>query len=535
MLGHRKLEAADYVSILKRRMIMILCFAVVCPILGALLTKLIQPKYMSQTLVLIEEQKVPEDYVKPVIASGLDERLSSMREQILSRSRIQPVIEKYSLYNTGRMTMDERVELARKAINIQPIRSAITNNKGLPGFFITFVANDPHTAQLVCGEITSLFLNENLRSREASAEGTTDFLKGQLADAKRNLDEQDAKLAAFQRQYFGKLPGEEGTNLNMLNSLNTQLEATTQALGRMDQDRVFAESMLSQIQASSAPTPGIGSAAAETPISEIASPAVLAKQRQLASLQDKEADLVSQYTPSHPDVIAVRRQIADLRKELAQPAASAPIAMGGGGQSRLALRTTDSLQVQQLRSQLRAAELGLAEKRREQSIIQGKLGMYQERVQSSPQVAEEYKELTRDYTTVQKFYDELDAKMNHSKMATDLERRQEGEQFRVMDEPNLPDTPSFPNVYIFAGGGFGIGLLLSLAIAAFLEYQDTSLRNERDVWAFTRLPTLGIIAVSGDIEHEVIVHPKLWERLLSRVKRTPTVKTDEDSLARARG
>ena len=534
MLGHRKLEAADYWSILKRRMVMILCFAVVCPILGAILTKFIQPKYMSQTLVLIEEQKVPEDYVKPVIASGLDERLSSMREQILSRSRIQPVIEKYSLYNTGRATMDERVELTRKAINIQPIRSAITNNKGLPGFFITFVANDPHTAQLVCGEITSLFLNENLRSREASAEGTTDFLKGQLTDAKRNLDEQDTKLAAFQRQYFGKLPGEEGTNLNMLNSLNTQLEATTQSLSRMEQDKVFSENMLAQIQASTAPTPGLGSEESKVPLSEIMSPAVMAKQKQLNSLQDKETDLLNQYTPNHPDVVAVRRQIADLKKELAQPAASAPVAMGGGG-TRPVQRTQESLQVQQLRAQLRAAELGIAEKRREQSVIQGKLGMYQERVQSSPQVAEEYKSLTRDYTTAQKFYDELNAKMSHSKMATDLERRQEGEQFRVMDEPNLPDTPSFPNVWIFAGGGLGIGLFLSLAIAGFLEYKDTSLRNERDVWAFTRLPTLGIIAVSGDIEHEVVVHPKLWDRIISRIKRTPPVKTDGDSLASARG
>jgi polysaccharide chain length determinant protein (PEP-CTERM system associated) len=534
MLGHRKLEAADYVAILKRRRVMILACVVIFPILGAILTKFLPPKYMSQTLVLIEEQKVPEDYVKPVIASGLDERLSSMREQILSRSRIQPVIEKYNLYNTGRVTMDERVELARKAINIQPIRSAITNNKGLPGFFITFVANDPHTAQLVCGEITSLFLNENLRSREASAEGTTDFLKGQLTDAKRNLDEQDTKLAAFQRQYFGKLPGEEGTNLNMLNSLNTQLEATTQALSRMEQDKTFAESMLSQIQASSAPTPGLGSGA-EIPLSDVQSPAVLAKQKQLNQLQDKEAELLNQYTPSHPDVIAVRRQISDLKKELAQPASTAPVAMGGGGAARVAPHPAESLQVQQLRSQLRAAELGIAEKRREQSVIQSKLAMYQERVQSSPQVAEEYKELTRDYTTAQKFYDELDAKMNHSKMATDLERRQEGEQFRVMDEPNLPDTPSFPNVYIFAGGGFGLGLFLSLAISAFLEYKDTSLRNERDVWAFTRLPTLGIIAVSGAIEHEVNVHPTLWDRILNRIKRTPTVKTDGDSLAGARG
>ena len=473
--------------------------------------------------------------MKPVISSDLDSRLSSMKEQILSRSRLQPVIEKYNLYSTNHISMDERVDLTRKAIDIKPIRSAITNNKGLPGFFITFTAKDAHTAQLVCGEITSLFLNENLRSREASAEGTTDFLKGQLADAKRNLDEQDAKFAAFQRQYFGKLPGEEGTNMNMLNSLNTQLEAATQALARMEQDKTFAESMLAQLQASQAPTPGLGTPDSPAP-TIVQSAAYQAKQKEVATLEAKEADLTSQYTPNHPDVIAIRRQVAEAKRDLAQLADKGVTYVAGvATPAPVAPRPVDSLQVQQLRSQLRAADQGIQEKRREQQMIQSKLGMYQERIQSSPQVAEEYKELTRDYGTAQKFYDELNAKMEHSKMATDLERRQEGEQFRIMDDANLPDSPSFPNIYLFSAGGLGIGLLIGLGIAAFQEYKDTSLRNERDVWAFTRLPTLGIIAVSGEIPSDHPTHPNVWERILNRFKKTPAVKTDEDSVAGVRG
>jgi polysaccharide chain length determinant protein (PEP-CTERM system associated) len=544
MLGHRKLEAADYLAILKRRRVLIISCIVIFPIIGAILTNFISPTFLSQTLVLIEEQKVPDEYVKPVIGTDLEARLSSMKEQIMSRSRIQPIIEKYNLYNTSHMTMDDRVELARKAIDIKPIRSAITANKGLPGFFITFKASDAHTAQLVCGEITSLFLNENLRNRETAAEGTTDFLKGQLTDAKRNLDEQDAKLAAFQRQYLGKLPGEEGTNLSMLNGLNTQLEAATQSLSRMEQDKTYAESMLTTLQAGATPAQPLA-LGPDVPLSAIQSPAVQAKQRELQLLEDKEADLSSQYTPNHPDVIAVRRQISDLKKELAKPADTALAAMGpgansGGGNGAYTSslnqsRAADSLQIRQLQSQIRAADLGIQEKRREQQVIQSKLGMYQDRLSSTPQVAEEYKELTRDYATAQKFYEDLDTKMNHSKMATDLERRQEGEQFRVMDEPNLPDAPTFPNVWIFAAGGLVLGLMFGLSFAAMQEYKDTSIRNERDVWAFTRLPTLGIIAVAGEIHEEKHAHPKLWERILNRFKRTPTVKTDGDSLAGARG
>jgi hypothetical protein len=160
---------------------------------------------MSQTLVLIEQQKVPEDYVKPVVEEDLGARLASMKEQILSRSRIQPIIERFNLYAGGQATMDDRVEMTQKAIGVKPIPSAVG---GMPGFFITFKAQDARTAQQVCGEITSLFVSENLSAREQSAEGTTEFLKQQLADAKRNLDEQDAKLAAFEQKNIGRLPGQ---------------------------------------------------------------------------------------------------------------------------------------------------------------------------------------------------------------------------------------------------------------------------------------------------------------------------------------
>ncbi len=144
--------------------------------------------------------------------------------------------------------MDDRIDQTRKNIDIKPIHSEMARTGGLPGFFISFKDADPHTAQLVCGEIASLFVTANLNARAQSAEGTTDFLKGQLADAKRTLDDQDAKLAAFQSKYMGRLPGEESPNMNMLTSLNTQLDAATQALARMEQDKSYIEAMLAQQQ-----------------------------------------------------------------------------------------------------------------------------------------------------------------------------------------------------------------------------------------------------------------------------------------------
>jgi hypothetical protein len=140
--------------------------------------------------------------------------------------------------------MDERVDLTRKAIGITLISPG--QSRGMPGFYISFKAQDAHTAQQVCGEITSLFMSANLSARQESAEGTTDFLRQQLADSKRNLDEQDAKLAAFERKYSGKLPQQEASNTNTLQALTTQLEAATQAVSRIQQNTAFLETMIAQ-------------------------------------------------------------------------------------------------------------------------------------------------------------------------------------------------------------------------------------------------------------------------------------------------
>src|SRR5271156_2306295 len=181
MLGHRALTVQDYTAILKKRWWIIAIPAIIFPIVGYGITFLVQPQYVSQTLVLVEQQRVPESYVKAVVTEDLNGRLATMREQILSRSRLQPIIERFNLFANSKLSMDDRIDLTRKNIGITPIQSEITRTNGLPGFFISFKANDARTAQLVCGEIQSLFVSENLSDRAASAAGTTDFLQGRLA------------------------------------------------------------------------------------------------------------------------------------------------------------------------------------------------------------------------------------------------------------------------------------------------------------------------------------------------------------------
>src|SRR6202789_1919664 len=483
MLGHRALTVQDYVTILKRRWWIIAVPAIIFPVVGFAISFFVQPEYISQTLVLVEQQKVPESYVKAVVTEDLSERLASMREQILSRSRLQPIIERFNLFANNKLSMDDRIDLTRKNIGITPIQSEIARTNGLPGFFISFKASDPRTAQLVCGEIQSRCSSEHLSDRAASAAGTTAFLQGQLADAKTKLDEQDEKMRQFQQKYVGKLPGAESSNINMLSSLNTQLDAATQALARMEQDKSYAESILAMQQQNQA-----------TQSTEHGGLAPQEEQVQLQQLLAQEADLKARYTDDYPDVVATERKIKELRQKIAEQPAPAPTTIT----SSATPKPTDSMGVQQLRAQIRAMDQGIAQKKRDQAAVQTQLHLYQERVASSPEVEEEYKSITRDNQTAQTFYDELLNKIQTAKMATDLERRQQGEQFRVMDEPNLPEAPSSPKRPVYVGERLADGLALSLFIVGLLEYLDTAVRSERDIWAFTKLPTLGVIGFNGE-------------------------------------
>jgi polysaccharide chain length determinant protein (PEP-CTERM system associated) len=474
MLGHRELTMEDYAGILKRRFGLILTFGVLFLGAGIGATYIVSPQYVSQTLVLIEQQKVPEDYVKPVVSEDLGQRLASMKEQILSRSRVEPIIGRFNLFATGNQTMDDRVELTRKAISVTPIRSDQSRG-GMPGFFISFKAEDARTAQQVCGEITSLFVSANLSAREQSAEGTTDFLRQQLTDAKTNLDEQDAKLATFQRKYLGKLPEQAASNANTLQALTTQLDAATQSLNRIQQNVTFLEAMIAQ-QAQEAH--------GAEPITGVT---VDQRRKELKNLIAQKEELQSLYTPDHPDVVAISRKIDELQVEIAH----VPTEPATGVVPE---RAPDTPQLQQLKAQLRATQQSMVAAKQEQGRIEQQVRTYESRIESSPMVEQEYKQITRDHETALQFYNTLLTKMNESSMATALERRQQGEQFRVMDAPNLPERPTFPNRLVFAGGGIAVGLFLGLLLAALLEYRDTTLRNERDIWAFTKLPTLAVIS-----------------------------------------
>src|SRR5208282_2016112 len=473
-MTQRQLTPADYLAMFRRRWTLILAVLVLGGPLGYGVARVVPTRFKSQTLVLVDQPSVPSDIVKPVDSTDINQRLASMQEQILSRSRLEPIIRKYDLYpkDISKVPMDDLVAKLQKSIEVTPIEPmAEIRTNDLPGFYITVTMEKAQIAQEVCAAVTSMFISENNRLRQSRSQETTQFLGQQLGDAKQKLDEQDAKLAAFKSRNIGTLPDEEQTNLNLLMGLTSQLDAATQALARAQQDKTFAESMLSQQLAAWQATQED-----KTPDTQ---------QTQLAALESQLTSLRARYTDDYPDVIKTKNDIAALKAKMADTELQKS--------TQPAKAAVEPPQIQQLRAQAHTFDQVIAEKTREQDDIKRQIGVYQGRVQSSPAIEQEYKQLTRDYQTAQDFYNDLLKKRDQSAMATDLERQQEGEQFRVLDPANLPDKPAFPNRLFFTLGGFGGGLAFGLGLAFLLEMKDTSFKTEGDVEFALRLPVLAMV------------------------------------------
>jgi len=249
MSKHRPFTPGDYGAMLRRRWLLILLPTLFGPAIGYGVSLLFHSRYTSHSLLLIEPQRVPDSYVKPVITEDLNQRVENIQEQTLSRTRLQPLVERYGLFKdqAPRKTMEELVAMLQKAIELTPIKPIVRSREEIvPGFQIDVTLDDPRVAQQVCADVVSMFVDEDLRQREHTAQGTTSFLQSQLDDAKRNLDQQDAKLAAFKRKYTGMLPDQMQTSLTLLTTLQSQLTAVTQALNRAQQDKAYTDSVIEQ-------------------------------------------------------------------------------------------------------------------------------------------------------------------------------------------------------------------------------------------------------------------------------------------------
>jgi len=476
MIENRELNMNDYLAMLRRRLKVILIPTLLAPLVGFAVSFAFTPKYTSKSIVLIEEQKVPEGYVKPVITEDLGQRITRLNQRATSAEELRPVIEKLKLSEGNGFAMS--VDQISKGVTIQAIQAAVPGSTGrdkgdVPGFNVNFTGDSPRQAQMICSEVTNIMIRENFADREEIARQTTEFLGRQVEDAKRRLDDLDSKLAVFKGRYMGQLPTDSDKNLQYLMALNSQLEANTQTLNRAQQDKAYAESMLAQ------------QLAAWKSSADSTDPKTL--QKQMADLQSQLLQLKARYTDDYPEVVKTKNDIKALQKKIDEiNAASANPSDESSSKSSL----SEPPEIQQLRLQIHQQQETITQATRAQQKIQDEIKIYQGRMALSPAIDQQYKELTRDYETAQKTYNDLLTKKNLAETQTAMEREQQGEQMHVLTAASLPDSPSFPNRLFFAGGGLAGGLVIGLVLATWLEFRDQCVRTEEDVIALMQLPVL---------------------------------------------
>lgn len=495
---------ADYWAMVVRRRWAILLTLFVGWLAVWCMSWVVPSSYKSQAEILVEQQRIPEQYVVRNENVSLGDRLQSMTAQILSRTRLQATINRFHLYEThSRFTLtDDAVERMRKDIKISLVDSPARPGQ-LISFKIEYVAGSPQLAQEVNTELTSLFIDENLRFEQQLSESTTTFLQTQLTEARAKLEEQEAKVRAFKAAHFGDLPSETETNTKILSGLQDQLQESERALDGARQRKLYLESLHQEYSAAQA---RMNSGTSST------SSALQGMNDELNELRRRLEDARSRLTEEHPDVIALKDKIA--QKELSKKELQAQLAIhpDAGGTPKVGEATAGdqpggSNSLIQVQSQLKAIRLEVENSEMRVRDLEGQIATYRNRLNLTPQTEQELADVSRGYEESKVNYNSLLAKQNQSQLATSLEQRQQGQQFRILDPPTLPGRPSAPNHFRWSLAGLLAGTVGGLILAGLLEMMIVLVRQRSDIERIAQVRVLvGIphIAAAGEARGKVL-------------------------------
>jgi succinoglycan biosynthesis transport protein ExoP len=448
--------------------------------------------YRSGTLILVEQPAVPSQYVVSNITENLQVRLQSITQQILSRTRLMRIIESQNLYpeERKRLTPDEVVEQMRKDVEIELVQ----DRDQLTAFNVYYSSLDPYVAQRVTKELTDLFISENLEARQEQSENTTQFLESHLEEARKSLTGQEERLREFKDQHLGDLPGQLQSNLQILGGLQGQLGGEQEALNRAKQQNVYLQSLLGQYRL-------VQKSSKSGDTASVGLPAI---EQELERLKTRLADLSSHYTDKHPDVRKVKEQIANAEKmkqqiseSLKAKAASAQTDDASTSAAKSGVEITEVSPTAELDSQLKVNQIEIANREHSLEDLKARIADYQARLNREPVREQQLADITRDYDQSRTNYESLLRKRNDSELSSSLERRQQGEHFRILDPPSLPVKPYSPNRLKLSVIGLFVGLVLGAAVSVGAEMVDGRLYSEKE---FKELLPVNIISEIPEIK-----------------------------------
>ncbi len=521
-------DLKDYLVSLRRRKKQILMTMAVLFVVSLLLAFLLPPVYRSTSTILIEEQEIPPELVRSTITSFADQRIQVISQQVMARANLMQIIEKYNLYPSQRRreTNEEILVRMHKDVKLEIINADVIDRRSgfkttaTIAFSLSYDGEKPETAQKVANELTSLYLNENLKTRQQKSSETSSFISEEAEKISQHIAETEAKLAVFKAKNMGRLPELTQLNMQLRDRTDSELMELERQVSMLSERKFYLEGQLAQIN----PNTFSVSASGER---------ILSSDERLKVLQSQYASLVGNYSANHPDVVKMRREIESLKKGMANSGdtqeqmkqlsglrgelatmrekytddhpdviklkksiASLEESQkhsAGSGASDAATKKPENPAYITMQSQLEGTVGELKTLQTKRSELKAKMASYETLIQQTPQVEREYLDLSRDHENSVRRYQELNAKQMEAQVAQEMEKGSRGERFSLIDPPQLPEKPHSPNrpaiillgLILSIGGGVGY--------AGILESMDASVRGSKALVGLVQAPLLGII------------------------------------------
>lgn len=511
-ISRRALDIEDYIDILRRHKGWIFgpfLLTLVASVVGVYLWP---DSYESVAVIKIVPQQVPQNMVQSSITQDMSDRIASMATTVLSRNVLTTIINNFDLYKSERkrMPMEDVVEnIMRKDVHITPIMAG-SNGRNVPAFTVQFKYSDRLLATRVVQDLDSRFISANQSDRNSATNESKDFFKEQADQAKKEMDAIEQKLTQFRAANNGRLPDQVEQNVRQLTALQSNYSFLTSSKNRAEMEKLTIETNLRVEKGRKAeltreiPVPAAVAAAA--PKSERMQEA----DRDVRNLEDALAQLRQKFTEAYPDVQTVRTRldIAKRRRdEVIQEEAEAkkngvlPAQPSISRQSQREVLDIDG-NIQRLESASAAKDLEVAQYESQIKQIQSNMSRIEAQINAAPLGEQQYSDLLRERDMAKEKYVNLSGKLNLAQISQDLENRGQGDKLELLDPPSVPQNPTEPKRPLVIGMGAALGLLLGVVIAAAREMKDTSLKNLKDVRAYTQIAILGSVPL---LENDFVV------------------------------
>jgi uncharacterized protein involved in exopolysaccharide biosynthesis len=522
-------DLRDYLDFLKRRKRNLFIPFICIFFAGAGVALVLPSVYKSTATILIEEQQIPADFVRTTVTSFAEERIQIINQRIMSRSRLLEIIDRFNLYTDLRKkrTTEEIVDIMRDDIELETISADVIDTRtGRPtqatiAFTLSYQGKNPEVVQRVTNVLASLYLEENLKTRESQARGTSIFLEEELKSLHDHLNGLEREIASFKEKHLADLPELMQLNLQTLTRIEREIQQADQDIKMLEDRKIYLQGQLETVRPHS---PWISSTGERIPTPEerleilktqlISASANLSgrhpdvikltreieelqtqvsreedlgeKKKRLDALKGELEALQARYSEKHPDVTSTRRKIKNLDQEIAR------LSKEGNPVSVVVVKPDNPAYIN-LATQIESVALQVAARKKDQIELKKRLEQYQERLERTPQVEKAYLALTRDRENTWSQYQETLKKLMEARVAEGMEQEQKAERFTIIDPPQYAEKPFKPNrlaillisLILAIGGGVGY--------ASVVELMDRSVKNTGDLFSATGIMALASI------------------------------------------